>query len=156
VTDLVYVDTGDCVNNASSGLSESIIALDASCAGVSVAGTCPSLPPVTYPPGALTPGNPVWAFPAHPTGELQDLDFGSSPNVITDAAGTPLRVGAGSKDGTYYAVQAGRGPGAGQLVWKTTTSVAGPAGGFQGATGLACGALVATTSRGPELAVARD
>src|SRR5207247_2529806 len=31
VNDLVYVDTGDCVNNASSGLSESIIALDASC-----------------------------------------------------------------------------------------------------------------------------
>src|SRR5947199_6253725 len=85
VNDLVYVDTGDCVNNASSGFSESIIALDASCSGVSVDGTCPNLPSVTYPPGALTPGNPVWAFQAHPNGELQDLDFGSSPNVIPDA-----------------------------------------------------------------------
>src|SRR5436190_20314927 len=86
VNDLVYVHTGDCVNNASSGLSESILALDASCAGGSVGGTCPSLPPVTYPPGALAAGKPVWAFQAHPNGELQDLDFGPSANVITDAA----------------------------------------------------------------------
>ncbi len=156
VNDLVYADTGDCVNNASSGLSESILALDASCAGISVDGTCPNLPPVTYPPGALAPGNPVWAFQAHPNGELQDLDFGSSPNVITDAAGIPVLVGAGSKDGTYYAVRAGRGPGAGQLAWKTTTSVAGPAGGFQGSTGFAYGAIFATTFSGPEFAVALD
>src|SRR5690348_5044813 len=53
---LVYIDTGDCVNNASSGLSESIIALDASCSGVSVDGSCKTLTP------EMTPGNPVWFF----------------------------------------------------------------------------------------------
>ena len=156
VNDLVYVDTGDCVNNASSGFSESIIALDASCSGVSVDGTCPNLPSVTYPPAPLTPGNPVWAFQAHPSGDLQDLDFGSSPNMITDAAGTPQLVGGGSKDGTYYAVRAGRGSAAGQLAWKTTTSLAGPAGGFQGSTGFAYGSIFATTFSGPEFAPALD
>src|SRR5207245_2583783 len=150
------VHTGDCVNNASTGLSESIIALDASCSGVSVDGSCPGLPPVTYPPNPLTPGNPVWGFQAHPNGELQDLDFGSSPNVITDAAGVPVLVGAGSKDGTYYAVTAGRGPGAGQLVWKTTTSVASAAGGFEGSTGFAAGAIFGTTVSGPGFETALD
>ncbi len=153
---LVYVDTGDCVNNASSGLSESIIALDASCAGVSVDGSCPGLPPVTYPPDPLTPGNPIWAFQAHPNGELQDLDFGSSPNIITDAAGAPVFVGAGGKDGTYYAVTAGRGPSAGQLVWKTTTSVASAAGGFSGSTGFAARTVFGTTFTGPGFETALD
>jgi len=111
---------------------------------------------VTYPPNPLTPGNPVWGFQAHPNGELQDLDFGSSPNVITDAAGVPVLVGAGSKDGTYYAVKAGRGPGAGQLVWKTTTSVASAAGGFQGSTGFAAGTIFGSTFSGPGFEVALD
>src|SRR3989442_6397520 len=102
------------------------------CRGGPVEGSAPGLPRVPSPPNPLTPGNPVWAFQAHPNGELQDLDFGSSPNVITDAAGAPVLVGAGGKDGTYYAVRAGRGPSAGQLVWETTTSVASASRGISG------------------------
>src|SRR5207245_11789237 len=133
----------------SSGFPAWSSGLAAGWSGVSADGSCPGLPPVTYPPGALAPGNPVWAFQAHPNGELQDLDFGSSPNVITDAAGVPVLVGAGSKDGAYYAVKAGRGPGAGQLAWKATTSVAGAAGGFPGSTGFAAGAVFGSTVSGP-------
>lgn len=147
--DLVYIDTGDCVNNASQGFSESIIALDASCSGVSVDGSCPNMPAVGYPPNAPTPGNPVWFFQAHPNGEIADLDFGSSPNIITDASGRSVLVGGGSKDGTYYAVKAGRGAGAGALVWKTAVSAGGPTGGFSGSTGFAYSSIFGTTVDGP-------
>ena len=156
LNNLVYIDTGDCVNNSSSGLSESIIALDASCSGTSVDGSCKNLPSVTYPPGPLTPGNPVWAFQAHPNGDLQDLDFGSSPNVISNSVGTPVLVGGGSKDGTYYAVNAGRGASAGTLAWKTTVAAASPAGGFQGSTGFAAGKIFGTSVSGPLFEVGLD
>lgn len=164
INNLVYIDTGDCVNNSSSGLSESIVALDASCAGVAVDDSCKDLPPVTYPPNALTPGNPIWAFQAHPNGDIADFDFGSSPNIITDATGAPALVGAGSKDGSYYAVKAGRA--GGQLAWTTRvanvssvsvgTSVGTAAGGFQGSTGFAYGKVFGTTVSGPEFEVALD
>lgn len=158
---LVYIDTGDCVNNASAGFSESIIALDASCSGVSVDGSCRALVPEGFPPGATTAGNPVWFFQAHPNGEKADLDFGSSPNVITNN-GVPALVGAGSKDGVYYAVKAGRS--GGQLAWSTKvvevssvtvgTGVSTPAGGFSGSTGFANQKIYGTTVAGPEFEVA--
>jgi outer membrane protein assembly factor BamB len=144
---LVYIDTGDCVNNASSGLSESIIALDASCSGVNVDGSCKTLAPEG------TAGNPVWFFQAHPNGEIADLDFGSSPNVIT-SNGVPVLVGAGSKDGTYYAVKAGRS--GGQLAWKAVASAPGPLGGFNGSTGFANQKVYGTTVDGPQFEAALD
>src|SRR5207245_9228123 len=125
----------------SSGFPAWSSGLAAGWSGVSADGSCPGLPPVTYPPNPLTPGNPVWGFQAHPNGELQDLDFGSSPNVITDAAGVPVLVGAGSKDGTYYAVTTGRGTGAGQPEWKATTSVASAARRFEASNCSAAGAI---------------
>jgi polyvinyl alcohol dehydrogenase (cytochrome) len=150
---LIYIDTGDCVNNASAGFSESIIALDASCSGVSVDGSCKTLPPETFPPSKATPGNPVWFFEAHPNGDIADLDFGSSPNLIT-RDGAPILVGAASKDGTYYAVNAGRA--GGQLAWKTIVSAGGVLGGFNGSTGFANQKIYGVTVDGPEFQVALD
>jgi polyvinyl alcohol dehydrogenase (cytochrome) len=166
--DLVYVDTGDCVSNASNGFSESIIALDASCSGVSLDPSCSSLAPVEYPPATLTPGNPVWVFQSHPAGEIADFDFGSSPNVITDSNGNPILVGAGSKDGSYYAVKAG--PSGGDLAWTTRlvneqtsattvtvgSSIGSALGGFSGSTGFADGRVFGTTVSGPEFELALD
>ena len=159
---LVYIDTGDCVNNASAGFSESIIALDASCSGVSVDGSCKKLPPENFPPmSPATPGNPVWYFEAHPNGEMADLDFGSSPNVITKN-GVPVLVGAGSKDGAYYAVNAGRL--GGQLAWSTKVaevssvtvgnSISSALGGFNGSTGFENQKVYGNTVDGPEFEVA--
>lgn len=148
---LVYIDTGDCVNNASAGFSESIIALDASCSGVSVDGSCKTLAPEGFPPSQTTAGNPVWFFQAHPNGDIADLDFGSSPNVIT-RNGVPVLVGAGSKDGTYYAVKRGRT--GGQRVWSTTVAAAGVLGGFNGSTGYANQKIYGATVDGPIFQVA--
>jgi polyvinyl alcohol dehydrogenase (cytochrome) len=161
---LVYIDTGDCVNNASAGFSESVIALDASCSGVSVDGSCKNLASEIFPPTSPTrPGNPVWFFQAHPNGEIADLDFGSSPNVIA-RNGVPVLVGAGSKDGVYYAVNAGRA--GGQLAWSTKvaevssvtigTSLSSAVGGFNGSTGFANQKIYGTTVDGPEFEVALD
>ena len=150
---LIYIDTGDCVNNASAGFSESIIALDASCSGVSVDGSCKNLSAEGFPPSKTTPGTPVWFFEAHPNGDIADLDFGSSPNLIT-RNGVPALVGAGSKDGTYYAVNAGRA--GGQLAWKAIVSAGGVLGGFNGSTGFANGKVYGTTVDGPEFDVALD
>jgi hypothetical protein len=117
---------------------------------------------MTYPPNAATTGNPIWFFQAHPNGEIADLDFGSSPNVITDALGRPILVGAGSKDGVYYAVNAGRTGGA--LRWSTKvaevssgtlgSSVGTVVGGFSGSTGFADQKIFGTTASGPEFQVA--
>jgi outer membrane protein assembly factor BamB len=169
-SDLVYIDTGDCVATASAGFAESIVALDASCSGVSLDGSCPDLPSVVYPAAGdtnavLAKDNPVWAFAAHPNGEEADLDFGSSPNLFVTPAGESL-VGAGSKDGSYYAVTAGRA--GGRLAWTTrivdqqtpaTTisignSIGTPSGGFIGSTGAAYGKIFGTTISGPEFLVA--
>jgi polyvinyl alcohol dehydrogenase (cytochrome) len=168
--DLVYIDTGDCVTTASAGFAESIIALDASCSGVSLDASCPDLPAVVYPTVAdpnvaLAKNNPVWAFAAHPNGEEADLDFGSTPNIFTVRSGQ-LLVGAGGKDGSYYAVSGGRS--GGREVWTTrivdeqtpvTTisignSIGSAAGGFIGSTGAAYGKIFGTTVSGPEFEVA--
>lgn len=176
--DLVYIDTGDCVATASAGFAESIIALDASCSGVSLDGSCRNLPAVVYPSTSdpapkLAKDNPVWAFAAHPNGEEEDLDFGSSPNIFMTAGFTTasgkLLVGAAGKDGSYYAVEGGRSGGA--LVWTTrvanqqisgvaTVSIGNalgtPSGGFIGSTGAAYGKVFGTTVSGPEFLVGLD
>ena len=59
-----------------------------------------------------------------------DYDFGASVNVGVDASGATEFVGAGGKDGTYYALD----PRMGTLRWKTNVVFGGVAGGFIGTT----------------------
>jgi len=167
---LVYIDTGDCVATASAGFAESIIALDASCSGTSLDGSCPNMPAVVYPTAAnplisLAKDNPVWAVAAHPNGEEADLDFGSTPNIFT-LDGGQLLVGAAGKDGSYYAVLGGLA--GGQRIWSTRiidrqtpvftlsigNSIGTPLGGFIGSTGTAYGKIFGTTVSGPEFQMA--
>ena len=75
----------------------------------------------------VTTGEPRWSFqPSGPPDD--DTDFGATPNLFTDADGRKV-LGAGKKDGTYYALD----PATGALLWST--HVADPApniGGFIG------------------------
>lgn len=75
----------------------------------------------------LEDGAPVWSFrPNEPPDD--DTDFGATPNLFRDDNGR-LVLGAGKKDGTYYALDAATG----ELLWAT--HVADPApniGGFIG------------------------
>src|SRR5262249_43356744 len=89
---VVYVASGDCVHAGATGLANSIIALDADT-------------------GALR-----WSFHPLPPSDLRDFDFIASPNVFTATMGGVTRrlVGAGSKNGTYYAVDQDTGA----LVWQ--------------------------------------
>jgi polyvinyl alcohol dehydrogenase (cytochrome) len=54
-----------------------------------------------------------WTFQPHEPNR-QDWDFGATPNLFTDAQGRDI-LGAGNKDGTYYALD----PATGALRWKT-------------------------------------
>jgi polyvinyl alcohol dehydrogenase (cytochrome) len=118
----VYVSVGDCVGSGATGLTESLLALDAET-------------------GALR-----WVFKPIPTGDLQDLDFVASPNVFAVSAGTtqPL-VGAGNKNGTYYAVDQDTG----DPVWQKSVVPGGFFGGFNASTGVAFGNIYAGTFTGP-------
>jgi hypothetical protein len=61
----------------------------------------------------------------------QDLDFGASPNLFTDAGGRKL-VGAGQKSGVYHVFDAGTmAP-----VWKTTVGPPSSVGGIVGSTAI--------------------
>jgi polyvinyl alcohol dehydrogenase (cytochrome) len=88
----------------------------------------------------------VWSFqpftPAdHPD---DDTDFGATPNLFVDANGRRV-LGAGKKDGTYYALD----PASGELLWST--HVADPApniGGFIGSPAVADGIVVGGTAIG--------
>jgi outer membrane protein assembly factor BamB len=110
------------VGSGATGFAESLIALDADT-------------------GALR-----WAFTPIPAGDLQDLDFVASPNVIGIPAGTTQSlVGAGNKDGTYYAVDQDTG----DLVWQRAAVPGGALGGFNASTGVAFGNIYAGTFTGP-------
>lgn len=65
---------------------------------------------------ALRPstGQVVWGYQTHPD-DFQDLDFIAGPNVFALPDGR-IAVGAGEKDGVYYAVDARTGA----LLWKTS------------------------------------
>src|SRR5439155_1423647 len=132
--------------------------------------------------GKEAPGFPVDLGGALPDpADAVNTDIFSSPMPFTPTAGPNkgrrmLYVGAASHQdspcihGALFALDAlsgrivwrfdtvppGRGPGAGQLVWKTTTSVASAAGGFEGSTGFAAGAVVGTTFSGPGFETALD
>jgi polyvinyl alcohol dehydrogenase (cytochrome) len=122
---VVYVATGDCVQSGATGLANSIIALDADS-------------------GALR-----WSFHPLPPADLRDFDFIASPNVFTADAGRVTRhlVGAGNKDGTYYAVDQDTGA----LVWEAaaTPGIPNLFGGFNASTGTAFGDVYAATFSGP-------
>lgn len=61
----------------------------------------------------LETGAPVWSFqPSGPPDD--DTDFGATPNLFVDSTGRQV-LGAGKKDGTYYALD----PATGDLLWST-------------------------------------
>ena len=61
----------------------------------------------------ITDGSPVWSFqPSGPPDD--DTDFGATPNLFVDRNGRQV-LGAGKKDGTYYALD----PATGALLWST-------------------------------------
>jgi polyvinyl alcohol dehydrogenase (cytochrome) len=127
---VVYVATGDCVASGATGLANSIIALDADS-------------------GALR-----WAFHPLPPADLRDFDFIASPNIFTSKAGGTTRhlIGAGSKDGIYYAVDQDTGA----LAWQAaaTPGIPNLFGGFNASTGSAFGDIYAATFSGPPFTLA--
>jgi len=122
---VVYVATGDCVQFGATGLANAIIALDADS-------------------GALR-----WAFHPLPPADLRDFDFIASPNIFRARRGGVTRrlIGAGSKDGNYYAVDQDTGA----LVWQAaaTPGIPNLFGGFNASTGAAFGNIYAATFSGP-------
>lgn len=68
----------------------------------------------------LTDGRVRWTFQPHPPND-RDLDFGATPNIITDPRSGRRLVGVGNKDGAYYALE----PGSGELVWSTQVAAPG-------------------------------
>src|SRR5206468_4034888 len=88
------------------------------------------VPALSTLPCVDTPGNPP---PYYPQGlgscSDADLDFGSSPNLFTDASGKTM-VGAGQKSGVYHAFDAA-------TMTKVWSSIVGPptaVGGIVGST----------------------
>lgn len=69
-------------------------------------------------------GAPQWAYRPHDPNR-SDWDFGATPNVFTDKRGNQL-VGAGSKDGAYYALYRGDATHApGTVAWSTQAAAPG-------------------------------
>ncbi len=91
----------------------------------------------------LATGQPVWSFqPSKPPDD--DTDFGATPNLFVDAGGRKV-LGAGKKDGTYYALD----PATGDLLWSR--HVVDPApniGGFIGSPGVWEGRVFGGTALG--------
>ncbi len=127
---VVYVASGDCVQSGAAGFANAIIALDADT-------------------GAFR-----WAFQPLPPADLRDFDFIASPNIIEASAGGVTRhlIGAGNKNGTYYAVDQDTGA----LVWQAVETPGQPdfLGGFNASTGTAFGNVYASTVSGPPFTLA--
>lgn len=79
----------------------------------------------------LGDGQPVWSFQPYAADADtpdNDTDFGATPNLFRDRDGR-LVLGAGKKDGTYYALD----PATGALLWSTNVATPFPnVGGFIG------------------------
>ena len=119
----VYVSVGDCVGAGATGFAESIVALDAQTGAVR------------------------WTFAPLPSGVFGDLDFVASTNLFSAMVGTTMRhlVGAGNKDGVYYAVDQDTGA----PVWQLMVVPGGILGGFNASTGVAGTHIFAGTFTGP-------
>jgi polyvinyl alcohol dehydrogenase (cytochrome) len=125
---LVFADTGNCTTSPTGygRYSEAIFAVD------------------------LDTGRPRWSYRPHEPNR-DDLDFAGAPNLF-DAGGRAL-VGAGNKDGTYYAVDRRTG----DPVWQAKATDPGlphpggnfSTGGFIGPTAYADGVIVGGTAVGP-------
>ena len=100
----VIFTTADCQATASTPYHDAIVALDANT------------------------GHPDWVFRPIPAANTCDFDFGASANII-DLDGEHL-IGAGNKNGTYYALH----PRDGSLAWSTNVVYGGSDGGFVGST----------------------
>jgi polyvinyl alcohol dehydrogenase (cytochrome) len=119
----VYVSTGDCLQQGAIGDAESLMAFD------------------------LDTGARHWAVRANPIGETADFDFGSSPAVFTATDGVTSRelVGAGNKNGAYYAVDRDTG----LLAWSTQVVPGSVLGGYIGSSAVADGQIFSATFSGP-------
>jgi polyvinyl alcohol dehydrogenase (cytochrome) len=100
-TGLIFFGTADCRGGADLPYHESVLALE------------------------VRTGKLVWIYRPHAS-DTCDFDFGASANLM-DVGGMQL-VGAGNKDGTYYALDRKTGA----LVWKTNVVFGGSSGGFIG------------------------
>ena len=123
VRNQVYVTTGDCLQQGAIGDAESIMAFD------------------------LDTGARLWAHRANAIGETADFDYGSSAAIFdaTDGFTTRHLVGAGNKNGTYYAVDADTG----LLAWSTHVVAGSVLGGFIGSSAHAGGQIFSGTFTGP-------
>ncbi len=93
-------------------------------------------------------GDWKWSFQPHPPNR-SDWDFGATPNVFVDPAGRPV-VGAGNKDGFYYAVT----PNTGKPLWRAQVAQPGDiaedtsVGGFIGSSAIYQGRVFGSTAIG--------
>ncbi len=98
---LVIVGTGDCTAVPMPPFNEAVFALN------------------------LATGEPVWRFRPREI-DKRDQDFGATPNLFR--IGDRHVVGAGGKDGVYYALDAATGA----EIWSTKLALGGNFGGFYG------------------------
>ncbi len=97
----------------------------------------------------LADGSVRWAFQPHPPNRL-DLDFGSTPNLITLPGSGRRLVGIGNKDAVYYALD----PVDGSVVWSRQVAEPGnlqedfAIGGFIGSTATWRGGVFGGTALG--------
>ncbi len=119
----VYITTGDCLQQGAIGDAESIMAF------------------------AMDTGARLWANRANPIGETSDFDYISSPSVFTATDGVTTRdlVGAGNKNGAFYAVDRDTGA----LVWSTAVVPGSVIGGYIGSHAVAGGQIFSGTFSGP-------
>jgi len=111
-TGRLYVGTGNAYHPPAADTTDAILALDSSTGAI--LGSFQAVKD-----DAFGPDNPAGP----------DYDFGASPNLFRAPDGTPL-VGAGAKDGVYYAVERATM----KRVWSASVGPGSAIGGFMGST----------------------
>ena len=103
----------------------------------------PALPMEEITALVASTGELRWTFRPHSGGD-QDQDFGATPNLFVDAGGRKV-LGAGSKDGSYYALD----PATGGVLWHTPVQTPAPGvGGFIGSPAVWGGNVFGATAIG--------